>query len=139
MSQLRALLRDDRGASTVEMALSLPVLITFIYGIFICGLMFQANAGMQHALGEGARQATIFPIQDNATIKAKMDAKVFGAGGGTFTSSVFDAGAIFGCNSPTTGTNYKTLRVTYARPVSFLFFNAPNLSITRCKTVYVPV
>ena len=30
-----------------------------IYGIFKVGLLFHANAGIQHALGEGARYATV--------------------------------------------------------------------------------
>ena len=47
--------RDERGAAAIEMALALPVLVTMIYGIFQVGLLYQANAGMQHALGEGAR------------------------------------------------------------------------------------
>ena len=134
MTSFRLLRRDIKGASTVEIALVLPVLILFIYGIFIVGTMFQANAGMQHALGEGARLANLFPTPDNATIKAKIDAKVFGAAGGTFTSTVTDAGTT--CNNPTGSTNYKTLTVTYNMPVNFLFFSAPNLAISRCKTVY---
>ena len=51
--------RDERGVAATEMALALPVLITMIYGIFQVGLLYQANAGMQHALGEGARYATL--------------------------------------------------------------------------------
>ena len=51
--------RDERGVAATEMALALPVLITMIYGIFQVGLLYQANAGMQHALGEGARLATL--------------------------------------------------------------------------------
>ena len=51
--------RCQRGAAVIEFALSLPILVLLIYGIFQVGLMFQANAGMQHALGEGARYATL--------------------------------------------------------------------------------
>ena len=129
-------LTDERGASTVEMALVLPMLVTFIYGIFIIGTMFQANAGMQHALGEGARVATLFPQPTDATIKSKMDAKVFGSVGGTFTSTVSDPGTN-DCNVKPGSTNYKNLRVTYAMPLNFLFFSAPDLSLSRCKLVYI--
>ena len=56
---IRRLKRDEQGAAAVEMALALPVLIIFIYGIFQIGMVMAASAGMQHALGEGARLATI--------------------------------------------------------------------------------
>lgn len=133
------LLRNDRGVSTVEMAFALPIMIMFVYGIFICGLMFEANAGMQHALGEGARLATIFPVRDNATIKAEMDAKVFGTSQGIFTASVTDGAASDSCNASVATTNIKTLRVTYTQPINLLFFQAPPLSLSKCKTVYIPV
>jgi len=59
MSPLKLLRRNEKGAAAIEMAIALPVLLVMIYGIFQVGLIFQANAGMQHALGEGARYATL--------------------------------------------------------------------------------
>ena len=59
MKLLRFLRRDERGVAVIEIAIVLPVLILFIYGIFQIGILYQANAGMQHALGEGARYATL--------------------------------------------------------------------------------
>ena len=59
MKLLHQLKRDERGAAAIEMAIVLPVLILFIYGIFQVGILYQANAGMQHALGEGARFAVL--------------------------------------------------------------------------------
>ena len=50
------------------------------------GLLFQANAGMQHALGEGARYATLctprhaMHVADDDQIKARMTSKLFGKG-----------------------------------------------------------
>jgi Flp pilus assembly protein TadG len=51
MKQLLRLNKSEDGAAAVEMALALPVLVSMIYGIFQVGLLYQANAGMQHALG----------------------------------------------------------------------------------------
>ena len=59
MTMLRILRRNEDGAAAIEMAIALPVLIAMIYGLFQVGLLYQANAGMQHALGEGARYATL--------------------------------------------------------------------------------
>ena len=60
MIKLSVLRRDDRGAAAIEMALALPVLVSMIYGLFQVGLLYQANAGMQHALGRGRALATLY-------------------------------------------------------------------------------
>lgn len=122
------LIRDQRGAGAIEFALAVPILILAIYGIFQIGIAFQASAGMQHALGEGARYATIFPIPTDTQIKAKVSDKVFGTGIGTFTVA-----------NPVTGANYKDLSVSFTMPTDFLLFQGPNISLTRSKRVYVAI
>ena len=126
MSVLKILRHNERGAAAIEMAIALPVLLVMIYGIFQVGLVFQANAGMQHALGEGARYATIFPAPTNAQIKQRMDDSAFGVGIGTFNAAL-----------PVDGTNYKDLSVTFSMPTFFLFFEGPDVSLTRTKRVYI--
>jgi hypothetical protein len=125
--------RDQRGAAAVEMALALPVLVSMIYGIFQVGLLYQANAGMQHALGEGARYATICvptgstcnPPSD-AQIKARMTSKLFGKGDGAFT-----------VQEPTPGAGFRELRITYVKKMNFLFINGPTITLNRDKRAYV--
>ncbi len=46
----------------------MPILVLFIYGIFQVGLLFQANAGMQHALGEGAATRRFASDRDRCNI-----------------------------------------------------------------------
>ena len=135
MRLLNSLRRDSRGAAAVEMALAMPVLVSVIYGIFQVGLLYQANAGMQHALGEGARYATICipsgstcsPPSD-AQIKSRMTSKLFGKGDGTFT-----------VQDPVAGTGYRDLRITYSKKMSFLFFNGPTITLNRDKRAYVVI
>ena len=128
MKKLLLSLRDDRGAAVIEMAIALPVLVLFLWGIFQIGIAFQASAGMQHALGEGARYATIFPAPTNDQIKARINDKKFGVGVGTFSApTVTDA---------SDGT-YKDMSVTFSMPMSFLFFNGPTVNLTRSKRVYI--
>jgi Flp pilus assembly protein TadG len=133
---LKILRRDEQGAAAVEFAIAVPVLVTMLYGIFQVGLLFQANAGMQHALGEGARYATLClsptsasgcTVPTDANIKAKINAKLFGKSDGTFTVS----------DPVTTSNSYKTLTVTYSRAMNFLFFQGPTVTLTRSKTVYI--
>jgi Flp pilus assembly protein TadG len=132
---LKILRRDEEGAAAIEFAIAVPILVTMLYGIFQVGLLFQANAGMQHALGEGARYATLClsptstgcTVPTDANIKAKINAKLFGKSDGTFTVS----------DPVTTSNSYKTLTVTYSRAMNFLFFRGPTVTLTRSKTVYI--
>lgn len=135
MMFFKRLRKNEEGAAVVELALSLPVLVTLIYGIFEFSQLYWANAGMQHALGEGARYATLC-IPDtsasagcdnptDANIKAKENTKLFGPVGGTFNvQDVVD------------GTNVKTLTITYSRSMNFLLFTGPTITLSRSKQVY---
>ena len=128
-NRFKRLLADDRGSNIIEFAIALPVLILFIYGIFTVGLMFQANAGVQHALGEAARYATIYPTPTDAQLQTRITSKTFGLKGGTLQTPVID-------NSNVTN-GYKTITLTYSRPTNFLFFKGPTVTITRSKRVYL--
>jgi len=138
MNVLKLLRRDRRGAAAIEFAIALPVMLVMIYGIFQVGLIYQANAGMQHALGEGARLATLCtPSGQTCTspsdteIAAKMNAKKFGGSIGTFGSPTVTTPATSSC------TFCRDLSITYSVTPNFLFFSAPPVSITRSKRVYL--
>jgi len=132
MIMLKLLRKCQRGGAAVEFAISVPVLIVCIYGIFQIGLLYEANAGMQHALGEGARLATLYDrtttskVPSDTAIKARMTATLFGRNDGTFTVS-----------DPVSGTGFKTLTISYTRQMSFLLVPGPNVTLNRSKKVYV--
>ena len=97
MKKLVPALRDDRGAAVIEIAIALPVLVLFVWGIFQIGIAFQASAGMQHALGEGARLATIClnPTADGVCstatdeqIEDLVNEKLYGTGVGDFLQAM---------------------------------------------------
>ena len=127
MRRLISLKSDARGVAATEFALAVPILISLIWGMFQVGLMFEANAGVQHALGMAAREATIWPTPSDATIQAKITSSKFGVGNGTW-------------NTPTIATNTatrtKTITVSYTQPTDFLFFAGPTVTITKSKVVY---
>lgn len=138
MKKLIQLQRDERGSAVIEMAIALPTLILFLYGIFQVGVAFQAKAGMQHALGEGARLATLCynptvatgcSVPSNTAIKLKINERVFGTRVGTFSEPTVTDGPA--------GEKYKTLSVTFTMTPNFLFFNGPPVTITETKRVYV--
>jgi Flp pilus assembly protein TadG len=138
MSKLKILRGNEQGAAAIEFAIALPVLLVMIYGIFQVGLVFQANAGMQHALGEGARLATLCTptatgcnSASDSAIVAKMSAKKFGMNIGTFGTPTVTTPATSVC------THCKDLTVTYTVTPNYLFFNGPAISLTRTKRVYL--
>jgi Flp pilus assembly protein TadG len=137
MSRRSNLRREEGGAAALEMALATPVLVTMIYGIFTLGQVFEAQAGMQHALGEGARYGTLclsmsttgctLPTDDQ--IKTKISSKLFGTASGTFDTPTVD--------STTASSGYKTIAVTYRQTMNFLLFTGPTVTLTRSKRVYL--
>lgn len=137
MILLNLVRRCQRGAAAIEFAIAVPILVLFIYGIFQIGLLFQASAGMQHALGEGARYATLcIPtangcnIRTDTEIRDRMSAKVFGMNVGTFSTPTVTTPASTQC------THCKDLTVQYTVTPNFLFFNGPPVTLTRTKRVY---
>ena len=138
-------LRDDKGAAVIEMAIALPVVVMFIYGIYQMSLLYWANAGMQHALGEGARFATLYTERTVTTtvngttttatvtypeasaVKSAIEAELFGQSDGTFT--VFDP------DTSTAGSYL--LRVRYVRTMNFIFISGPTITVNREKRVYL--
>ena len=131
MSLLKLIRRNERGAAAIEMAFALPILLVFIYGIFQFGVILQANAGMQHALGEGARYATLYPKPADNLIVSRMSNEVFGMNIGTFTTPTVTTPANTVC------TNCRLLSVSFSYTPDFLFFSGPPISLTRTKQVYV--
>lgn len=140
------LIRDDRGTAIIEMAIALPVIILFVWGIFQLGIAFQANAGMQHALGEGARLATICQdptaagVCSTATdeeIEDLVTDRLFGTGLGDFEVAVSRP-----VDDPATASvdesdvNWLDLTATFSMPTNFLFFDGPSLSLSQTKRVY---
>ena len=146
MNRFIRIRRDERGAAVIEIAIALPTLILFIWGIFQLGIAFQASAGMQHALGEGARLATICvnptaagcSTPTDAAILAKVNDKLFGTGIGDFDVEITRP-----VDDPATPTvdesdvNYIDLNATFSMPTNFLFFNGPNINLSRTKRVYM--
>ena len=133
MTRLRQLIGDRTGSSAVEFAVAIPVLVTMVWGIFQIGILYQANAGMQHALGEAARYATVWveandgPPTD-AQIQAKITSAKFGLGNGTWGTPSISTDPI---------TQSKTISVTYTQPTDFLVIAGPTVTLSASKVVYL--
>ena len=130
MKRLLNLRADSRGAAVIEMAFALPAFIVMVWAIVQLGLVFRAMSGIQHALGEGARLATLYPQPDVETIEGKIEEAVYGIGPGTFAISEPVAGAA-------DGSNYLDLEVTYTQDTDLLLVPGPTITVSRSKRVWV--
>jgi Flp pilus assembly pilin Flp len=131
MMKLR-ILRDERGATAIETAFALPALIVMMWMIIQMGLVFRAMAGIQHALGEGARRATVWTGTSikPEDIKSEVQAAVYGIGPGTFNIPL-----------PAKGTNCDDkcldVKVTYTQKTDLLLLPGPTIAVTRAKRVWL--
>jgi Flp pilus assembly pilin Flp len=129
MKILKRLKRDESGAAVIELAFALPILIILIWMIVQLGLVLRAMSGIQHALGEGARLATIWPVPDIDTIQDKMDDAVYGIGPGDFDIPPPVEGTA-------DGSDYLDLEVTYSQDTDLLLIPGPTINVSRTKRVW---
>ena len=137
-SLFRPLSRDEKGAAVVEMAFALPALIVLIWIFVQLAQVYRAMAGIQQALGEGARYATLClnptstgcSVHTADEVKTKINDTVYGIGPGTFTVP-----------TPTSGTDgtgkYYDLTVQYQQPTTLLLFPGPTIDVSRSKRVWI--
>ncbi|HET9459221.1 MAG TPA: TadE/TadG family type IV pilus assembly protein [Sphingomicrobium sp.] len=128
MTRFRKLCSDQSGSAAIEFIVAVPVLVSMLWGIFQFAVLLQANAGMQHALGEAARYATVYPTPSDTQIQAKITSSKFGVGSGTWDTPVITTDST---------TQTKTLTVTYHQPLDFLFLPGPTVDLTANKVVYL--
>jgi len=126
----RRLAANERGAAAIEMAFALPALIVMIWAIVQLGLVFRAMSGIQHALGEGARLATLFPQPTVDDVQDKISDSVYGIGPGTFDIPDPVPGTL-------DGSDYLDLEVTYTQQTDLRLLPGPKITVSRTKRVWV--
>jgi len=136
--KLRRISSAEDGAAVIEMAFALPVLIVMIWAFVQLAEVYRALAGIQQALGQGARYATLClspsatgcSVPTTANVKTQIQNSVYGVGPGTFTVS-----------NPVSGTSggaqYYDLTVSYTQSTSLLLFPGPTITVSRSKRVWV--
>jgi len=109
-----ARLRDERGATVVEFAFVVPLLIVLVLGIAEFGHAFQVQGTLSAAAREGVR---VMALQNDP---AAARAAVRGAAP-SLNPTVADAQiAITPAACPTTGATNQTVRLTVTYPMPFL-------------------
>lgn len=138
MKRLLRLARDARGISALEFGLLAPVFIAMIIGVGQMGILFQAQAGLRHAVAEGARYATIYVYNSsgtamrptNAQIIAKINASKYGLNSSYITGPTITSG-----NS--NGATYLDITMSYAVPLDFVFYHPAAVTLTETRRTYV--
>jgi Flp pilus assembly protein TadG len=128
-----ARLRDERGASAVEFAFILPLLIVLVLGIAEFGHAFQVSGTLSAAAREGVR---VMALQNNpAAARAAVRTAA-----PTLVPAVTDAQiTISPAACPPTGPTTATVRVTVTYPMPFLthFFGSSatlhGTGVMRCN------
>lgn len=139
MKLRKSLRKNDEGVAALEAAFALPIFVVMVWLFIQLAEVYRAVAGIQQALGEGARYATLCltpsitsgcTVPTAANIKTQIQNNVYGIGPGTFTVS-----------NPVSGTSgsaaYYDLTVTYTQPTDLLLAPGPTISVSRSKRVWV--
>jgi Flp pilus assembly protein TadG len=116
MAALKTSRRGERGQATIELALTLPLLLLVVLGVFDFGLMFQRFEVVTNAAREGARLAVLTSQYNTAA--AQQRALDYLASGG-----ITDGGV--GCNAGTAG----SLCVTVTPGTTTIAGTSPALTV----------
>ncbi|TFI58345.1 pilus assembly protein [Sphingomonas parva] len=130
--RLRRPFRNERGAGAVEFALAAPVFLGMIIGVSQLGVLYFANAGVKHAVDEGARRAAIFRLETDAEREAAVLATLRKAAIGT-------KGVLTPAISKTSDNGLPVLDigVSYRVPLNFIFFETPPVTLNYTRRVYL--
>lgn len=121
---------DARGSSAVEFALSAGILVMLLVGIAQIGILFMANAGLRHAVGEGARLSTIFPAPSDSTIVAKVSSTRFGVNPAYITAGPTVT------HGTENGASYTQVTMSYSVPLNFVLFQVPAITLTETRRAF---
>lgn len=127
----RRLARDRAGSTAAEFALTVPIVLMLLFGTVELGRLFIANAGLQNAIGEAARTATLFPRRSDAEIQAQLAAKRFGLDPAQMATPV----TVYGT---TQGNDYVDISVQYDLKIKFIFLDGPAITLVETRRAYRP-
>ena len=122
------LLKRTEGATAVEMAIVLPVLLLIICGIMDFGIVFFQLHNVNEAAREGARQTAV--SQNLSTAASTTIAYIKSKYDNNFNVTVFPSPPVSGSDVTVTVTN----SVTIITPIISVFFPSNPYTVTG-KTV----
>jgi Flp pilus assembly protein TadG len=130
-TRLQALRHDRRGATAAEFAIAIPVLLMLMFATFQVGVLYYANAGLQNAVGEGARVATLWPRRTPTEITNEIEASRFGLN----PDNLDEPELAFG---QTAGQDWVDITLTYNTSLDFVFFQIDGIQLQETRRAYMP-
>jgi len=110
----------------------IPIVVLLIFGTIQFGIIFFANAGLQNAMGEGARVATLWPPRSQQEIRNALMASRFGIDPAKMATPAITTGRTAG------GQNFVEIGVSYTTDLNFIFFTVPGITLEHSRRAYVP-
>lgn len=123
------LIRNQHGVSAVEFALALPPFLILIMGAIQLSVIALARTGLQHAVDEGARLASIHPMPSDADIMARVTSREFGLDPAYVQAPTVTHGTEH-------GVPYTEVSMSYSRSLNFVFFETRPLAVSYTKRAY---
>jgi hypothetical protein len=119
------------GSMVAEFAFVVPVLLSLVFGLIQAGVLFVANAGLKHGVGEAARMATLWPVRSDAELTAELNAKVFGLNPARLSAPVITRGEA-------QGSAYAEISATYTVPMDLFVISLQPVVLRESRRVYIP-
>ena len=123
------ILSDRDGIAAAEFAMMAPLVLLLLFMVLNLGLLFEAYNGVQHAVGEGARLATIYPRPADSQITTAIQAAEFGLDPNLAAAPTYSHGTNLGIS-------YVDVTLTYNAPITFPLFTLPAVPLTYTKRAY---
>jgi Flp pilus assembly protein TadG len=122
-------LADRRGAMLAEFALVVPLWGTLIFGMLQAADLLWGYAGLQNAVAEGARFATLYPRKTNAEIIDRIYEKSFGISAANISTPVLTPGKAGSID-------YVDIKVEYTAHLPYL--NVELMTFRETRRAYRP-
>lgn len=119
----RNLWREKKGATAVEFALVVPLLIVAMLGAMNIGIYLYFQNSVSTAVDEAARSATIFPTPNDSQIEANFENSLL-------TSASFGSADIaISHGTSSTGRDYIDLVATGSYDINLVFVDLGSIPV----------
>ena len=127
----KSLIRDTRGATAIEMAFALPILVALMIGLLQFGLVLHANGALRHTLGQGIRYAKVYPNATTEQVLAETMGSLAELDPAKITGLSFERG------TAVNGGAYARLSISYQLQPIIPFAPLPPIPLSQTRTAYV--
>ncbi len=128
---IRKLLADCRGATAVEFAFAMPILITIMLGTLQFATALHASGALRHGLGEGIRYAKVYPGATETEVLDHTRAGLAGLNPDRIETLTFQRGTL-------NGAEFGQVSIDYRLEPLVPFIPVPAIVLSETKFAYLP-